>query len=354
MAIIRLKNANSFRAEKVICGEKFSKNFPSKQEAQDWLDLIFHHNKDTAIGKAARAELEEIRSNREKKAIPTLTQAIEDYELHFHELNLKDDKPIIQLKRMVEFIGDVAITEVSRLMVENALDDIAQARSLSKPSVNRYQSAISGLFKWLASQRRYREYQLVNPTIGIIRKKESAGREVYLTLEQQTELLKACKSSRWRGLYPLVYLLLLTGARRNEVAALRWSQIDLQGGVISFHNTKNGNDHALKISDEAMNVIHEWKLIQPLSNWVFPNPSDPRRYFRNFDNYWQQAKVLSNMPKDLRIHDLRHSAATQMLQEGRSLEEIKQTLNHKSMSMTIRYAHHQKVITTVSNRALLS
>jgi len=349
MGIFATKSG-TFKAEKMISGVRYYKTFSSKELAQDWLELLKHHSKETTLGKLAREEIFHIDSVRIRESIPSFSNVCKDYRNHFKQTGLKDEKPLYQLNAFVKIIGDWSITDVDRIMVENAFDDIQELKSLAPPTVNRYQSAISSVFKWAASQRKYREYQLVNPTKDIVRRKESSGREVFLSKGEQARLLTEAKKSKWNGLHLYLYILLLTGARRGEVISLRWENVDFDKKVLIFKDTKNNSDHSMALSVSLIKMLKEWKLSLPLTQWVFPYIHDPRRPFINFDNYWHKCRDDSGMPEGLRIHDLRHTAASTMLQDGYSLEEIKQTLNHKSTLMTNRYAHHAKVISTVASR----
>lgn len=95
-------------------------------------------------------------------------------------------------------------------------------------------------------------------------------------------------------------------------------------------------------------MLKEWKLSQPMSHWVLQHRNDPRKPMVNFDCYWQTAKKTAQMPAGLRVHDLRHSVASDMLADGFSLEDIKQTLNLKSVMMANRYAHAHNIKRTVT------
>ncbi|BBP43535.1 tyrosine-type recombinase/integrase [Thiosulfativibrio zosterae] len=342
------KNSTRYRVNKMIDGERYSKSFPTLQEANDWLSLINHANTQTTLGKIAKAELTQIDELKIRAKTPTYFQVVQDYQSA--NLGLKCDHAQKQLDYFLDFWGNTPINVITRIMVENALDDIAERKSLAGPTINRYQAAISSLFKWAAQQRKYRELQLVNPTIGIVRRKESKGREVFLSKQQQADLLIASQNAGWIGLPVLLTLLLTTGARRNEIAKLKWENVDLKKGFVLLTNTKNGDDHKILISSETVKMLKAFKMQSPLSNWVFPIPNNPKKPMVNFDYYWKRAKEASDMPSNLRIHDLRHTTASTMLEDGFSLEDIKQTLNHKSVQMTNRYAHHAKIVSTVLKR----
>ncbi|MEA3404348.1 MAG: hypothetical protein U9R28_01245 [Pseudomonadota bacterium] len=155
---ISATKSGTFKAEKMISGVRYYKTVSSKELAQDWLDLLNHHTKETTIGKLAREEIFHIDSMRIRESIPSFSDVCKDYRNQFKETGLKDEKPLYQLNAFVKIFGDWSITDVDRIMVENALDDIQELKNLAPPTVNRYQSAISSVFKWAASQRKYREY----------------------------------------------------------------------------------------------------------------------------------------------------------------------------------------------------
>lgn len=67
---ISATKSGTFKAEKMISGVRYYKTFSSKELAQDWLDLLMHHNKETTLGKLAREELYQIDSMRMRESIP--------------------------------------------------------------------------------------------------------------------------------------------------------------------------------------------------------------------------------------------------------------------------------------------
>jgi len=344
----KTKSSIRYRVHKMINGIRYSKSFTTHKEAEDWLNLICHYDSSNVLGKLAKAELNAITEEKIQSSTPTFKDVVRDYQQV--DLGLKCDHGLKKLDYFFEFWADKSISSINRMMVENALDDLAVKRNLAGPTVNRYQASISSLYRWASQQRKYRELQLNNPTIGIVRRKESKGREVFLTKEQQSLLLHECKKSKWSGLYVLIALLLATGARRNEIAELKWENVNLKDGFIKLLDTKNGDDHVISINSTLITLLKTFKLESLLSAWVFPHIHNPRKPMVNFDHYWKVAKEASDMPNNLRVHDLRHTTASTMLADGFSLEDIKQTLNHKSVHMTNRYAHHAKVVNTVSKR----
>ncbi|MFA6699939.1 MAG: site-specific integrase [Thiomicrospira sp.] len=346
-------NKTRFYAQKQYKGVRYSQLFTTRAEAEEWLDDLAYLGATDAQGnptrkaKAAQIIIDEIDLKRARNLTPTLLDCIR---LFGAECDIPSTPKYINQLMTFEGLHETPVNEITRLMFEMELDKVQEARNLSDGTRNRYQAAFSSLFKFLARHKDFKQYSLVNPTKDVPRGKESKGRMLFLEKDQQVQLLQACKDSDWNGLYLLVYMLLLTGSRRNEIARLRWENVDLKEGIITLVKTKNGTDHAVKLPASAIKMLKEWKISQPVSNWVFQHRTDPRRPMVNFDHHWKQAKEAANMPAGLRVHDLRHTTASTMLQDGYSLEDIKATLNHKSVMMTNRYAHALNIKDTVANR----
>jgi len=344
-----------YRAAKMILGRRYTKSFPLKSEAQAWIAIV------NAKGVNLSGDLSNYKPQAAKhtqKKDPTLNSAISDYRNNYHTLNKKCDHPLRQLGYFSTYkvnrksLGEMLLSDVTREHLTIALLDMVEVDGKSFGTHNRYLSAISGLFRWVKKQRKYIPYSFINPARDIERMKEGAGRRLYLSLDEQKALMDASKLSTWPGLSLLLHLYLVTGCRRSEASTLRWDNVNLKTGVVTFLNTKNGKDHSMKLPDPTITILKRWKLSLPATNWVFPMPSNPRVPCRNFDKYWYQARKDAGISHEVRIHDLRHTAASTMLKEGFSLEQIKKTLNHSSITMTQRYAHDADMCETLIKRDL--
>ena len=115
---------------------------------------------------------------------------------------------------------------------------------------NRTRSALSSFFSWCVSEGLLE----LNPVQGTAKANENGSRERVLSVEELREL--------WRGLgdgtfAEIIRLLLLTGARRNEIGLLCWSEVDLARKMIVLpaERTKNGREHTLPLSAQAL-AIH--------------------------------------------------------------------------------------------------
>ncbi|MDR4495053.1 MAG: tyrosine-type recombinase/integrase [Nitrospirales bacterium] len=164
------------------------------------------------------------------------------------------------------------------------------------------------------------------------KEKEPPGRLRYL--EDETEahnILTYC----YGGFKALVVTALYTGMRRGEVLNLTWEQVDLKQGVIRLTHTKNGEARDLPINETVRSVLAGLRTRIDVP-WVFHDEEgnkfpDTRKRFE-----WacKEAKVT-----DFHFHDLRHTFASWLVVRGTPIATVSELLGHKSLSMTMRYAH---------------
>jgi integrase len=127
----------------------------------------------------------------------------------------------------------------------------------------------------------------------------------------------------------------LTGARKNEIAGLRWSEVDLDRGVLNLGDSKTGQK-SIRLGGAALELLAG--LPRDHKTWVFPDPTLDREPIRGLDWFWVTLRKRAELP-DLRIHDLRHSFASAGLANGQGLPLIGKLLGHRHVTTTARYAH---------------
>ena len=176
-----------------------------------------------------------------------------------------------------------------------------------------------------------------NPAKGVERNHEEK-RATYLSEAQLPALISALAAHADQQIANVFRLLLLTGSRRGEVLAAAWDQFDLEAGIWikpSAH-TKSKLEHRTPLSAavvELLRLIHAES--GATSKWVFPSGDghivDPKKSWASIC----KAAGISG----LRIHDLRHSYASMLVNAGLSLPIIGAMLGHTQVSTTARYAH---------------
>ena len=131
----------------------------------------------------------------------------------------------------------------------------------------------------------------------------------------------------------IIRLLLLTGCRRGEILKLKWSEVD--GDVLRLTKTKTG-PRRVWLSKEARAVIAR----QPRagSACVFPSSRDAAGPWLETPVLWNRARKEAGL-EDVRLHDLRHTVASQAVARGVALPTVARMLGHADPTMTLRYTH---------------
>ncbi len=138
---------------------------------------------------------------------------------------------------------------------------------------------------------------------------------------------------------PLVLLAMHTGARRGELLALRWADVDLVSNMVTFRGTttKTARTRRVPLNETAVAALRRWAPEHVQADaLVFPGDrGKPMASVKTaFENLLKDAKITG-----FRFHDLRHHAASRMVQAGTDLYVVSEILGHQSMTMTRRYAH---------------
>ncbi len=131
----------------------------------------------------------------------------------------------------------------------------------------------------------------------------------------------------------MIRLLLLTGCRRGEIVNLRWDEVC--GGTLRLRDSKTG-PRTVYLNAEAQRVIAR----QPrrASAYVFPSPLNPARPRYRELSLWNLVRRRANLT-DVRLHDCRHTFASQAALNGVPLPVVARLLGHRHATMTLRYAH---------------
>lgn len=220
-------------------------------------------------------------------------------------------------------------------------------KSKNKPysaaTINRYVAAAAALFTWCI-KKRLTPKAWVNPCKGIEKIPENNEVVRFLSEAERTALLAACKESKWPKLYLLVLLALTTGARSGELENLYWDDIDWTRCEATIHQTKNGDKKTLPLMPAIMNELTKHK--GPGNRLIFASIKRPDVSF-NYVGVWKEA-LKSSKIKDFRFHDLRHTCASYLAQNGATLLEIGDVLGHRNLNVTKRYSHlaidHKKAL----------
>lgn len=201
-----------------------------------------------------------------------------------------------------------------------------------KYAANRLLALLSTLFNQAAELDLWDKKE--NPAVNV-QKFEEKSRERFLQADELPRFFSALAEEENESARDYILLSLLTGARKSNVLAMRWDQINLEVGLWIIPKTKNGSSHTIPVVQQALEILKN-RYENKISEWVFPSNSksghleDPKKAWRRI---LKRAKI-----NDLRIHDLRRSLGSWQASTGASLAIIGKTLAHRNVSTTAIYA----------------
>jgi len=232
-------------------------------------------------------------------------------------------------------LGQLNLSALSPAIVLEARDELMRG-DRGPATVNRYLANFSSL-----CSHAMRHWQLLteNPVSKVPKLKEPPGRVRFLNDVERQKLLKATAYDS-KSLHLAVVLALSTGARRMNVWSLTWEDFDLTKGkeTVTFAKTKNDSTVILPLAGKVVQLLLDFRKVRRLdTNLLFPsrvNPSQPIDFKAPFAKALKKAEI-----ENFRWHDLRHSAASYLAQQGVDLRRIAAILGHKTLSMSLRYSH---------------
>ena len=175
-----------------------------------------------------------------------------------------------------------------------------------------------------------------NPTIGVPMYEANNARERYLTAEETQRLKAALVRSDNTQLQYIVPLLLMTGARKRELLEAQWEHFDLERRSWRIPMSKSGKARYVPLSTTVLEVLAQlprW----PGCPYLVPNPKTRVPYVSLY-SAWNTARKFAGLA-EVRMHDLRHSMASNMVNSGRSIYEVAKVLGHTQLKTSQRYSH---------------
>ena len=178
-----------------------------------------------------------------------------------------------------------------------------------------------------------------NPVKMVSMEKEAPHKDRWLTDNEEKRLLRACPG--W--LREIAIFSVDTGCRRGEILSLSWKHVDLQRGVAIVFGKKTSEWRGVPLTRRLRDIMTakqaSQKVLSLRDNLVFCNQEGLALNIHELRWAFEIALGEAGI-SNFRFHDLRHSFATRLAQNGVDLFTIQKLLGHKSYATTERYAHH--------------
>jgi integrase len=274
-----------------------------------------------------------------QREIPTFDSFFEDIYQPFSKVHHKRSKAISGLYKnhVGKRFGKKRMSDLTRLMVRQWSNDLVNA-GYSAGMINRLMIFLGHLFS-VANELQVPGVPR-RDELGIKYLKVHNQHQRFLTHEEAALLADAVRGSSNSMLRWIVGFLLMTGARKREALDARWEHINFERGLWFVPVTKSGAPRHIYLSSSAMDLLHELRCDpqhNPTNPLIFPNPTTGKAFQCVF-HAWDRARRVAGLP-DLRLHDLRHSFASVLVNNGVPIYDVQKLLGHASVKTTQRYAH---------------
>ena len=285
--------------------------------AKRGVDLIEVEERETALQRAAEA-----------KARPLSEIANAYLETVKHLRSWRDIESRTRC-HIIPKLGNKAVGEVTRADAVDFLDRLECEKGL-RHQVNRCRETLRAIFAYAIE----RELVTLNPIVGVSKRKVETPRERTLTADELIALWQAFEKlpELSRAFFRVV---LLTGARRNEVGRMSWSELDLDAGLWRLPAERNKSGRAFEIP-LTRPVIETLRALPRFGPMVFAlDGKRPMSLHQLIERVRRDAGLL-----DVRLHDLRRTLRTGLAELGVTFEVAERVLNHAMPGIQAVYNRH--------------
>lgn len=260
------------------------------------------------------------------------------------------------LRNILPLIGSYKLNKITTAMLDTMYQKLkkgSKGKILSYNSMYDYYKLINAMF----NQAIRWDFIDKNPNLKTNKPKKDIVERKYYSLEQVQELLSCLKNEniKYRA---LITLSLDTGARRGEIAALKWSDIDFEANTLKIDNslkvvrgvvdekkpkTKSSNRTIVLCGStiEIMKEYKEWQdnyIKEMGSKWKGSDrifTADNGEHMNPATCYKIFTKIIKKYGLEhIRFHDIRHTNASLLISQGVSLKAVSERLGHASINIT--------------------
>lgn len=323
MATITSRPNGRFQASVMVNGRRIRKDFLDKYEAESWI-------KD-----------QEARKIPKNNQIPSITVPdtsspntwLELYSVVYNRVwkGSKGEKSVkVNCKAVLDHFG---LNNPYRHITTDSIDAFIatmQGKGNGDGTINRKLAAISKMLRFAHARGWIEKLPIIE------RKQEPLNRLRWLSDAEEAELLQRFTDMGSHDLSTLCLFLVDTGARVGEALKLEWRDIDSQHKLVRFWDTKNGQARSIPVTTRVMDMLNEIEVLGLGGKGPFSEIKQT-----TFNHKWVVVRRAMGLDKDDQFvpHALRHTCASRLVQRGVPILTVKEWLGHKSLAITLRYAH---------------
>ncbi len=284
------------------------------------------------------------------KNIPLFSEVAKDW-LEHKKQNLRESTWDVYKGHTVKHFHDLDSLRINRISVARIEKYITSRQKQGMNILTLRKILVSlGQIMAYAVRHRYIDY---NPVRDAERPRGQGGEKRkkirILTIEEINNLLEAVTNRKYRTLFLLA---IMSGARQGELLGLKWPDVDWDNSQIHiqrtynhqmFFDVKTGTSRRkIDIGPKVITRLKKWKLACPVCelDLVFPNQAGkPINHNNLVSRHFNPALKAAKIPK-IRFHDMRHTFASLLIEQGENIKYIQSQLGHSTPSVTWNvYAH---------------
>jgi len=320
--------------------------------------------KSTALEVAKKIEakivLGDLKLDNVEKAIPTFGEYAKTWigisvPATCKTISVSDYKGMLK-NHILPVFGKTPVTEITKLAVKKFLMEKSKD-GYAASSITHIKNAVSGVLNLAIDD----EVIKINPAqkLGKIVREKGLKLQIDPLTKKETAILLDAFKKHYPQHYPMALTLCRTGMRLGEVIGLQWGDTDFHGGFLTVQRgrsksrtetPKNGKSRRVDMSKQLAETLAQLKRQrleeklnkgwQEMPPWVFITEKGTPL----IEGHWRERVFNKALEKaklrKIRIHDLRHGYATQLIQAGESLVYIKDQLGHHSIKVTVDIYGH--------------
>lgn len=313
-------------ADFMVAGTRYRETFDTLEQAEKWEADTRHALK---FGKP----LPPVSNGRSETGgrLETLGKLRDHVVKHTWAKAKGSQSQIVYSKQLVDHLGaETLVADVTKFMLQEACEHfLSEGNTIA--TVNRKMSCMSKMLTEAV------EHGVIQKKPGIPKGKELNIEIRFLTPDEEQRLIERFSHVGLQDWAAFVEIGIDTGMRLGEMMRLRWDHLGPQWDIMHIWETKTNQPRSLFATARVKRNLQALQDRYPMSQGPFFHFRKDNALRRNLRDQWDQ--VTGQVHVEKRIHDLRHTCASRLVQKGVDLLRVKQWMGHSDITTTLRYAH---------------